>query len=277
MVESGEEISLYIGWDVGGWNCANNPRSRDALVVLDADRNILGQPWRGNLRETINYSTDTDSFISAILNLCWVYVPTNDIHKVVLGIDTPLGVSDAFRRLLDGKLVSESIENHEFNPYLYRYTERKLFEHGLKPLSAIKDMIGSQATKGMHLLAKFIPNIKQTGVWTDGKQLEAIEVYPSACKHSAAIESYVKQYVYAVQGQDGNIMQNLKNVTFSGIDHEDERDGLFCALLAWMYINEPEALLQPDEMVSVMEGWIFVPADIKPPSMDRPIMIWPAN
>ena len=26
--------TLYIGWDVGGWNCDNSSASRDALVVL---------------------------------------------------------------------------------------------------------------------------------------------------------------------------------------------------------------------------------------------------
>ena len=30
--------ALFIGWDVGGWNCDKNPASRDALVVLDAGR-----------------------------------------------------------------------------------------------------------------------------------------------------------------------------------------------------------------------------------------------
>ena len=33
--------TLYIGWDVGGWSCEHNANSRDALVVLDAQRNLL--------------------------------------------------------------------------------------------------------------------------------------------------------------------------------------------------------------------------------------------
>ena len=41
---------IFIGWDVGGWNCDNNPKSRDAMVVLNAERQIVGKPWRGNLR-----------------------------------------------------------------------------------------------------------------------------------------------------------------------------------------------------------------------------------
>jgi hypothetical protein len=36
--------TLFMGWDVGGWNCDRNPASRDALVVLDAERRLVGKP-----------------------------------------------------------------------------------------------------------------------------------------------------------------------------------------------------------------------------------------
>jgi hypothetical protein len=42
--------SFYIGWDVGGWNCDHNQKSRDAIVILSHDLSIVGRPWRGNLR-----------------------------------------------------------------------------------------------------------------------------------------------------------------------------------------------------------------------------------
>ena len=32
---------VFIGWDVGGWNCDRNSKSRDALVVLDASGETL--------------------------------------------------------------------------------------------------------------------------------------------------------------------------------------------------------------------------------------------
>ena len=51
--------SFYIGWDVGGWNCDKNGKSRDALVILDAGLNIVGQPWRGNLTDAINAASDS--------------------------------------------------------------------------------------------------------------------------------------------------------------------------------------------------------------------------
>ena len=98
-----------------------------------------------------------------------------------------MGFSDAFTRLVSRQDHAGEVGSSATNPYLFRHTERYLFEHGLKPLSAIKDMIGSQATKGMHVLARFTPKVQRCGVWTDGAGLTAIEAYPSACKGSAMI------------------------------------------------------------------------------------------
>ena len=47
----------FIGWDVGGWNCDKNGKSRDAVVILDDTLTIVGQPWRGNLRNCIATAT----------------------------------------------------------------------------------------------------------------------------------------------------------------------------------------------------------------------------
>ncbi len=46
-------------------------------------------------------------------------------------------------------------------------------------------MIGSQATKDMHVLARFAPQIERGGVRTDGRSLKVIETYPITCKRSA--------------------------------------------------------------------------------------------
>ena len=40
-------------------------------------------------------------------------------------------------------------------------------------------MIDSQATKGVHVLARFAPEIVECGAWSDGSNLTAIEAYPS--------------------------------------------------------------------------------------------------
>ena len=60
---------LFIGWDVGGWNCDKNPTGRDALVVLDDAGARIGQPWRGNLRQTLNAATAAADFLTALLSL----------------------------------------------------------------------------------------------------------------------------------------------------------------------------------------------------------------
>ena len=112
---------------------------------------------------------------------------------------------------------------------------------GVTPLSAIKDMIGSQATKGMHVLAKFAPQTLRCGVWSDGKQLTAIEAYPSACKASATIKDLQEPF-----GEPA---------------HDDLDDALTCALLGYLFDTHPDKLISPGASVPASEGWIWVPKD----------------
>ncbi|MBB4817772.1 hypothetical protein HNP29_001129 [Pseudomonas alcaligenes] len=235
---------LFIGWDVGGWNCDKNPASRDALVVLDAQRQVIGKPWRGNMRRCINQAADTAGFIARLLELCELDVTTYASTPVVLAIDTPLGFSTAFIELIVQGRAAGPIGNAASNPYLYRRTERYLFERGLMPLSAIKDMIGSQATKGMHVLARFAPHIQSPGVWTDHQYLRAIEAYPSAAKRSAQVAALLAEL--PEQG------------TFA---HADIGDAHLCALVAWQFHYQPLQLVQPEPGVDSREGWIYVPVD----------------
>jgi hypothetical protein len=242
--------SFYIGWDVGGWNCDKNGKSRDAIVILDEALQIIGKPWRGNLRSTINTAAGAVAFVHALFALC-------DAHdrfalgsaaaqplasRITLAIDTPLGFSQAFVGLANGLQCVEPIGQSNTNPYLFRHTERFLFEHGLTPLSAVKDMIGSQATKGMHVLAKFAPHRTSCGVWTDSQHLVAIEAYPSACKKSPTMAMLRQGY--------------------PTLDHEDKTDALSCALVAYLFDQKREALAAPDAGVPPGEGWIWVPTDV---------------
>jgi hypothetical protein len=232
-------FAFYIGWDVGGWNCEKNANSRDALAILDADLNLIGQPWRGNLTDAINAASDSADFINRLFELCKTVPPRR--LKVILAIDIPLGFSDDFVRLVTRKNHAGGIGNSETNPYLFRFTERFLFKHGLKPLSSVKDMIGSQATKGMHVLAKFAPQIERCGVWTGAAGLTVIEAYPSGCKRSGTIRDLQKR--------------------FGPLGHADLDDALTCALLAYLFEVRPETLAAPPESVPTSEGWIWVPKD----------------
>ena len=47
----------FVGWDVGGWNCNKHGESRDAIVIRDASKAIIGKPWRGNLRASIHMAS----------------------------------------------------------------------------------------------------------------------------------------------------------------------------------------------------------------------------
>jgi hypothetical protein len=239
---SGAERSghYFIGWDVGGWNCDKNGKSRDAIVVLDTSLAIVGRPWRGNLRESINEAVTTTDWSRKLFSLCVADAP-NETAQITLAIDTPLGFSEAFVGLVTGLKFTGPVERSNSNPYLFRQTERHLFQRGLTPLSAIKDMIGSQATKGMHVLAKFAPHAQSCGVWSDGESLTAIEAYPSACKNSETINSLRADY--------------------GPMDHEDKEDALTCALIAQLYATRRDLLAGPDNDVPASEGWIWVPKD----------------
>jgi hypothetical protein len=265
MAIARKDSALYIGWDVGGRNCDRNGKSRDALVILDADCCMLGQPWRGNLRKTINDADSTQQWLTSLLSLCQMEeraIAQLPDTEVLLAIDTPLGFSKSFQQLLTGQVVDENIGTSATNPYLFRYTEHFLFDNGLTPLSAIKDMIGSQATKGMHALAKFAPNMISTGVWSDGNNLAAIEAYPSACKTSATIAELLQPFTAAWE-DTGKPVTTIWNGThfIECIDHEDKRDALRCALIAWLSRNNPDELAQPEVDAPPSEGWIFVPED----------------
>jgi hypothetical protein len=239
MSSQPQPSKFYMGWDVGGWNCDKNGKSRDALVILDAELKLVGKPWRGNLRTVINASTDGTDWINQVFGLCKDVPPSRP--QITLAIDTPLGFSDALIRLVTRQNHAGEIGSSETNPYLFRFTERYLFKHGLKPLSSVKDMIGSQATKGMHVLAKFAPKIKRCGVWTDAAGLAIIEGYPSGCKRSATIKDLRKR--------------------FNSLGHADLDDALTCALLAYLFAARPETLESPPEKTPTSEGWIWVPKD----------------
>lgn len=229
--------SFFIGWDVGGWNCDSNATSRDAIVILDEGLRSVGTPWRGSLREAINAATTSGEWVARLFRLCGIE-PAADA-SLTLAIDTPLGFPVALLALTTGLQPAGPIGDSPSNPYLYRLTERLLFRGNQGPLSAVKDMIGSQATKGMHVLAKFAPRVERCGVWTDGAALRVIETYPAACRRVAA---------------DSTALAAL-----APLGHDDLTDARVCALVAGLFAATPEAFDDPPEAVPVREGWIWVP------------------
>ena len=243
---------VYVGWDVGGWNCNKNSTSRDALVMLDSQGEILGFPWRGNLAHLINESDNQQAFLSGVFDLCELdYLQ----QQIVLAIDTPLAFSNSFRNLLNGVVSNTHVTSHQ-NPYLFRYCERLLADCGFKPLSAVKDMIGAQATKGMHLLAKFIPEKMSTGVWRH-QNITAIEAHPSPCKESRHITDLQNKAQWPLAKKNTG-KQTLVN---GKVLHQDRIDAHICALIGWTFQQLPELLWHPEQDAPETEGWIFVPND----------------
>lgn len=110
MTQLDPALSFYIGWDVGGWNCDKNSKSRDAIVILDAALQMIGKPWRGNLRNTLNAATGSDAFIGALFALCGassgLALGTEAAQPaaphITLAIDTPLGFPHALVALATG-------------------------------------------------------------------------------------------------------------------------------------------------------------------------------
>ncbi len=102
-------------------------------------------------------------------------------------------------------------------------------------------MIGSQVTKGMHILARFVPTIVECGVWSNGKNLAAIEAYPLACKRSETIQTLHRPD--------------------SALSHADWEDALTCALVSSLLAEKRSALMPPATGVSPSEGWVGLPRE----------------
>tara|TARA_R100000935_G_scaffold31251_1_gene51782 strand:+ start:5752 stop:6489 length:738 start_codon:yes stop_codon:yes gene_type:complete len=234
MMAGGDQV--FIGWDVGGWNCDKNPNSRYALVVLDTAGAIIGQPWRGSLRQTINAATYAADFLTAILTLC--KLPANPA-RVTLAIDAPLGFPAAFAALITGGLAQLDIGRSATNPYLYRLTERRLVDEGITALSAVKDMIGSQSAKAMHAVARFTTPIT-SGVWSDGAGLTIIETYPALCRKRSS--GSFNDLASATTSREGDIL-----------------DAGVCAHIAHAYALRRDWLEGPTPDAPVSEGWIWAP------------------
>jgi predicted nuclease with RNAse H fold len=238
MKRDSSRPSFFIGWDVGGWNCDRNRTSRDAIVILDDTASIMGKPWRGSLRKCIATSKETQDWVKGLFAKCEAQYPQMP-PEITMAIDTPLGFSDEFVNLITRKTFVEADETSGLNRYLFRHTERQLFERGLRPLSALKDMIGSQATKGMHVLAKFASKTESSGVWTDGGSLRVIETYPAACRRAKPVKAYLGRR--------------------RSLGHDDKDDARTCAVIAYLFATKREVLEEPSAEVPPGEGWIWIP------------------
>jgi hypothetical protein len=200
----------WLGWDVGAWHCQSGA-SRDALVLLAADLGqaprLVGRAWRGNLRTTLN-GPRGPGLLAALLRL--VGAADLPLRRLTIGVDTPLGWPDAFRALLGGELPAQIPSTKAENPLIMRQTERVLCAAGLRPLSPVQDLLGSQSTKGLVALGALGMAPRTPGWWTGalgGVELAAFEAYPTPCRRSARVEARVGPRVGRRSGEQAPEVQ----------------------------------------------------------------------
>lgn len=253
-------MTLLLGWDVGAWHCDKGD-SRDALCALTGsgwnDLRLAVPPWWGNLRSAL-VSAECPGSILTTLGL-----GAADTGTVTIAIDTPLGWPSAFVALLGGKaeLPAVSHASHA-NPYLFRATEQGLVARGLlpkgrTPLSAVRDMIGSQSSKGLYFLRKAGMTQSAPAVWARA-EWTAIETYPTPVRTSRTLQPH-----FARLRGDPLFVKAL----VSKKAEKDLDDSLWCALVAAMWSFSRQALTPaPADEVIASEGWIWAPSDCCTPT-----------
>lgn len=243
--------NLFVGWDVGAWNCDRNPKSRDALCALEIRAGgrlvVAGEPWRGNLRPLL-VTASGSRLIDGILEL--LRIPRAARRRAItIAIDTPLAWPRAMLELVMKRRAVEVPPEADRNPYLFRAQERELFDGDLRPLSAVRDMIGSQSTKGIHFLQRTGLTARATGVW-GGAGVMAIETYPSAVR-DRKLRAKRDMLVATSASGDGR----ARTVAWQ----HDVRDAITCALVAWLYRTDRGRLAPPTRSADPAEGWIWLP------------------
>lgn len=242
---------LFVGWDVGGWNCDKNPKSRDALVVLErrgVRLEIAGRPWRGNLRATLVAPSPTGP-VDQLLNLAGIERAKG--MRVTIAIDTPLAWPRAAVDLISTGSTISVTEAAALNPYLFRQQEQQLFVENRGPLSVVRDMIGSQSTKGMHFLKAARLQPASHGVWSsrDGTVV-AIETYPAL-----ALKDRRTRNLHKVPMATAKRAAPRANVAWTG----DVHDAIACAIVASLFRDTRSRLQPPGRTADQAEGWIWLP------------------
>jgi hypothetical protein len=241
---------LFLGWDVGAWNCDANRKSRDALGALELDERgaprCVGQPWRGNLREIL-VGHEGAALIAELLRL--LRIDGGAGRHVSIAIDAPLGWPRRMCELITRGVSSAVPEKADANPYLFRVQELGLFAPGRRPLSVVRDMIGSQSTKAIHFLQRAQVTATGTGVWR-AENITALETYPAAAKRNGALEERRAQ-----------LCEALRDGGHSNAWSRDVNDAVMCALVAWLHRRHPEFLEAPGTDADLSEGWIWLPRD----------------
>lgn len=249
--------NYFVGWSVGAWNC-DDAKRQDALVVLHEGVDgveIAGMPMRGNVRNIL-VGAHREELIRKLLGVCSVG-STNGL-RVMLAIDAPLGWPVAFVDLFTTRRAIDVPVTVDDNPILFRATERALLTLGHRPLSPVRDMIGSQSSKAIHFLKRvgFAPI--SPGVWRvvsprTSSVYEAIETSPAIAKRSPTLAE-----AFAALVDDPRLDAATEDDKRARLDLDA---ALWSALVARRFVKFRETFFAPRSAVPPDEGWIWIPTD----------------
>lgn len=262
------EDAVYIGWDVGGWE-----GSRDALAAVvwggHGAIELAGAPARVCLRDVlVSGRCSVDDLLAQCGAKCsW--------SRAVIGIDAPLGWPDEFARHVATPLSRAPTywprEPGEIgNRLAYRCCDRVVHERcGKKPMSAVFDRLGNNATKALtacRMLAAAHKALVSPQQGLTGRVI-LIEAYPALWKQGAA-----------KAGKPVDAAAAALSECAMPAAGSDELDALLAALSAACYDNQVRELglglpalhmpddVQPDGAGKVIpreticrEGWIYFP------------------
>ena len=248
-------LQYRIGWDVGAWHCTRHKGSQDALValeVIDGAPRIFGNWWRDNLSDHLHL--EGDELLLKVLSLCGIS-PTQSA-ELTIAIDTPLGWPNAMMTLAAGGAAASVPADDAENRYTRRQTEIELAIEARtamrsdRPFSAVRDMIGSQSTKGLHFLRAAGLNADTPGVWRGGGEKLAVTV----------IETYPAEAIRRDRRLYDGLIENIRPPVAAGEDAlKDVRDALMCAVVAHLYADVADSTDPVPAEVPAGEGWIIVP------------------
>ena len=103
-----------------------------------------------------------------------------------------------------------------------------LFKVGYRPLSTVRDMIGSQGTKGVHFLLRAQLRPSGIGVWTNSdRTVTELETYPAAARRDVDVDRLTSRLLAELLGRERQQR--------SDVWQRDARDAITCALVAWLH------------------------------------------
>lgn len=240
---------ISIGWDVRGWQS-----KQQATAVLKVSIESNKYEWLG-VSELFSFTQGLKPSFDQLLCPAVgedLYQQLLRQKKITLAIDSPLGFSQDYINLLQGKNTNINVPSSEIeNTLAYRDCERWVAKnYDKKPLSGAFDKLGNNATLAMSLTE----NLKRDDFVlvpqnTNHAHRSIIEVYPGICKSG-------KQRVSPAISSIARILPS------EVIPGTDQYDAAICAVIGALYSGGSEVLdlpmLEPiPKTINLKEGWIY--------------------